>query len=276
MSTFRSGNAELFPEHAGGYNPNCVITFSLQSGSNGNCFYVEAGGVKLLFDAGISGRCALQRMEQHGRRIRDVNALLLSHDHIDHVRCAGVYHRLFGMPVYCTPGTHRHIRTHVGPIRNLQLFSAGQTLQFGAVMVHTIRTPHDAAEGVAFVVEYDGKRLGVFTDLGHPFTELADALSTCDAAYLESNYDPAMLENGPYPEYLKVRIRGEGGHLSNDEAALLIANVKQRSHRWIALAHLSEENNHPDVALRTHRTRLGEEFQLHVAGRNGVSAMLEV
>lgn len=250
-------------------------TFSLQSGSNGNSFYVETDGVRLLFDAGISGRCAMQRMEAHGRRIRDVQALFLSHDHIDHVRCAGVYHRLFGIPLYCTAGTHRVIRGQIGPIRNLQLFSAGQTLHFGCVRVHTIPTPHDAADGVAFVVESESRRLGIFTDLGHPFVGLGETLDGCDAAYLESNYDPVMLDNGSYPAHLKVRIRGAGGHLSNEEAAELLA-ARGRRPRWIALAHLSEENNSPTVALQTHRRRLGEDYPLHIAGRHAVSPLLSV
>ncbi|MBI5864416.1 MAG: MBL fold metallo-hydrolase [Planctomycetes bacterium] len=252
-----------------------MITFSLQSGSNGNCIYVEAGGVRLLFDAGISGRTALKRMEQFGRRIREVDALILSHDHVDHVQSAGAFHRLFGMPVYCTAGTHRVIRGKLGEIRNLQLFKAGAALRFGAVVVHTIPTPHDAADGVAFVVEFESRRLGVFTDLGHPFRRLQEALASCDAAYLESNYDQEMLEKGPYPADLKRRIRGDGGHLSNDEAAELVSAHARRT-RWIALAHLSAENNHPEVAIETHRAKLGEDFPLCVAGRDGPSALLEV
>lgn len=253
-----------------------MITFSLQSGSNGNCIYVEAGAVRLLFDAGIPGRAAMQRLEQHGRRIREVTALLLSHDHVDHARCAGTFHRLFGMPVYCTTGTHRVIRGQIGEIRNLQLFKAGAEIRFGTVLVRTIPTPHDAADGVAFVVEHDGKRLGVFTDLGHPFDRLREAVHECDAAYLESNYDPEMLEIGSYPALLKQRIRGDGGHLSNHEAAGLLRERNGHRPRWIALAHLSQENNHPDVALRTHRSLLGDDYPLHVAGRYGPTELLHV
>jgi len=253
-----------------------VITFSLQSGSNGNSIYVEADGVRLLFDAGISGRSAAQRMAKHGRNIREVDALIVSHDHSDHVRCVGVYQRLFGLPIYMTRTTHRAIWYDLGPLRDVRYFRSGDSLQFGRVTVHTLRTPHDAADGVVFVVECDGRRLGILTDLGHPFERLGGLLRELDAAYLESNYDPQMLEEGPYPPYLKARITGLGGHLSNDESADLVKGCGRCRPKWIALAHLSEQNNEPELALETHRSRVGNGYPLHLAGREGVSPVFEV
>ena len=253
-----------------------MLTFSLQSGSNGNAIYVEAGDVRLLFDAGISGKQAQLRLASHGRDIRDVDAVILSHDHVDHVRCAGVYQRKFGLPVYMTQTTRRAIWCDLGELPDVRYFRSGEPITFGSVTVHSIRTPHDAADAVAFVVEHEGKRLGVLVDLGHPFARLARLLEDLDAAYLESNYDPVMLEQGPYPPHLKTRIRGVGGHLSNFEAAELVQGCKARRPRWIALAHLSEQNNHPEVATDTHRALLGESYPLHLAGRNGPSDVLEV
>ncbi|MBU0617847.1 MAG: MBL fold metallo-hydrolase [Planctomycetes bacterium] len=258
-----------------GEDENRVITFSLQSGSNGNSIYVEADGVSLLFDAGISGRQARLRMESHGRDIRDVDALLITHDHADHVRCAGIFQRLFGLPIYMTKTTHRAIGRQLGKVNDVRHVRAGEPLSFGSVTIHTYPTPHDAIDGVVFVVECRGKRLGIFTDLGHPFDRLTELLESVDAAYLESNYDPLMLEEGPYPPQLKARIRGYGGHLSNQEAAELV-RLCGRRHKWIALAHLSEHNNHPDLALHTHRALLGGEQSLTVAGRYGVSELLRV
>jgi phosphoribosyl 1,2-cyclic phosphodiesterase len=252
-----------------------VLTFSLQSGSNGNSIYVEADGVRLLFDAGISGRRARLRMNTRGRDIGKVDALLLSHDHADHVRCAGVYQRLFGVPIYATEATYRTARYQLGKVGDVHHFQAGESLSFGPVTVHTHPTAHDAADGVAFTVECGRKRLGIFTDLGHPFDGLAELLDNVDAAYLESNYDPLMLEEGPYPAHLKARIRGSGGHLSNDEAAELLRMCAGR-HKWVALAHLSEHNNHPDVALTTHRMILGDGQNLLVAGRHAVSRILQL
>ncbi len=253
-----------------------MITCSLQSGSNGNAIYVEAAGVRLLFDAGISGRMAERRMAAHGRDIRDVNALILSHDHVDHVRCAGIYQRIFGLPIYMTQATHRAIRCDLGRLRDVRYFRSGEALEFGPVTVHTLPTPHDGADGVAFVVESERLRLGILTDLGHPFDGLAQALQDLDAAYLESNYDPPMLAAGPYPPYLQARIRGAGGHLSNEEAAELVRGCGARRPKWIALAHLSEQNNEPELALETHRALLGREYPLHVAGRYDASALLNV
>ena len=247
-----------------------MITFSLQSGSNGNAIYVETGGVRLLFDAGISGKQARERMAAHGRDIRAVDGLLITHDHTDHVRCAGIYQRLFGIPIYMTEATQRACRRVLGQVRDVRHFNAGATLEFGSVLVHSHSTPHDAADGVTFIVESAGKRLGIFTDLGHPNDALVTQLRSVDAAYLESNYDPLMLEEGPYPADLKARIRGAGGHISNEESAQLIQMCDGR-HGWIALAHLSEQNNHPSVALRTHRRLLGDQRVLHVAGRYNVS-----
>ncbi|HOW69633.1 MAG TPA: MBL fold metallo-hydrolase [Phycisphaerae bacterium] len=252
-----------------------VITFSLQSGSNGNSIYVEAGDVRLLFDAGISGKAAEGRMRVHRRDLGDVDAVLISHDHVDHIRGAGVFQRKYGLPIYMTQATHRATNCGLGPLSDVRYFKAGQRLWFSGVVVHTIPTPHDAADGVAFIVEHEGKRLGIMTDLGHPFPDLVRLLPGLDACYLESNYDPEMLRTGPYPLQLQERIRGLHGHLSNHEAAELIQAARGRL-RWVAIAHLSEHNNKPQLALETHRQYLGKSFPLHVASRHEVSPILEV
>jgi phosphoribosyl 1,2-cyclic phosphodiesterase len=252
-----------------------VITFSLQSGSNGNAIYVEAGDVRLLFDAGISGRMAEGRMRVHGRDIRQVDAVIISHDHADHVRCCGVYQRKYKLPLYMTPRTQAAILCDIGPLSHVRHFSSGDSLHFNGVTVHTLPTPHDAADGVAFVVEHEGRRLGILTDLGHPFDALRRLLPELDAAYIESNYDSQMLATGFYPRRLQERIRGRGGHLSNDEAAELVCGAR-RNLRWAALAHLSHENNHPDIAIDAHRRAVGREFPLFLASRYDVSEVLEV
>ena len=131
---------------------------SLQSGSNGNCIYVEAGDVKLLFDAGISGKQAAERLSLAGRDIAGVDALIISHDHADHVRCAGIYQRKFGVPLYVTEKTLRAARSSrdLGTLTDVRHFRAGAPMQFGRVRVETIPTPHDGADGVAFIVD-DGE-----------------------------------------------------------------------------------------------------------------------
>ena len=243
-----------------------MLTFSLQSGSNGNSIYVEAGGARLLFDAGLSGKLAMQRMEARGRDICRVDALIISHDHGDHVRCAGIFHRKFGLPIYMTEKSYKATRCDLGQINDLRHFEAGERLQFGDVIVHSIPTPHDAADGVAFIVEHDGQRLGIFTDLGHPFPDFVHYFPTVDACYLESNYDPVMLTTGPYPYELQERIRGDAGHLSNHEAADLLRTVGSRL-RWAAIAQLSKRNNVPDLAIRARRQYVGESLPLFLAPR---------
>ncbi len=255
-----------------------MICFSVNSGSNGNCIYVEADGVGLLFDAGVSGKRTAERLATHGRDVRDVAAAIISHDHADHVGCAGILSRKFGLPVYMTARTHRAGEKwcRLGAIAGLNHFTPGETLTFGPVKVYTITTPHDAAEPVAFVVAAGGKRLGIFTDLGCVFEGLAEAVATLDAVFLESNYDPHMLARGPYPASVKRRIIGDSGHLSNAEAAQLVASAADGRLQWVALSHLSEANNSPEVAVATHARIAGERRPLIVAGRSGPSKRLRV
>ena len=252
-----------------------MITFSLQSGSNGNAIYVEADGVKLLFDAGISGKAAQARMAEHGRDMADVDALILSHAHSDHVRCAGVYQRKFGLPIYMTKTTHRVVENAAGKLSDVRHFEAGAALSFNGVTVYTIATPHDAPCSVAFVVQCGRRRLGIFTDLGHVFSALPDLLESVDAAYLECNYDCDMLEDGAYPENLKARIKGPGGHLSNDESAELLARCGRRRPEWIAVAHLSEDNNRSELAIAALHRATGSSYPVHHASRLGVSRLLD-
>lgn len=253
-----------------------VQTFSLQSGSNGNSIFVEADGVRLLFDAGITGAMAQRRMVVHNRDIRDVDALIISHDHADHTRYAGVYQRKFGLPLYITEATQRSVRYSLGNLTDVRHFQSGDTLRFGPVHVHTIRTPHDAVDGVAFVIECEGKRLGILTDLGHPFSTLRDVLESVDAAYLESNYDPHMLRTGGYPPQLQARISGDGGHISNDEAATLLKACGRNRPDWIAVAHISYDNNTPELAIGTQRLALGHDYPVFLASRFQSSQMLSV
>ncbi len=251
---------------------------SLQSGSNGNCIYVEAGGQRLLFDAGISGSCAEERLALHDRDIRSVDALIISHNHSDHISSAGVFQRKFGIPLYVTPRclTAAQTRCSLGKLKEVHHFRSGGTIRVGSVSIHTIPTPHDGEDGVAFVIDDGAHRLGILTDLGHVFQDLGRTIASLDGVFLESNYDPEMLTNGPYPRFLKMRIKGPGGHISNREAAELLAGAAGGRLQWACLAHLSAENNSPDLALKTHREVLGHDLLLRVASRYHVSEVMSV
>ncbi|MBI5532330.1 MAG: MBL fold metallo-hydrolase [Deltaproteobacteria bacterium] len=252
-----------------------TVAISLQSGSSGNCIFVEANGVRLLVDAGISGKQAELRLAHHGIDIRSVHGVLITHEHADHVSCAHVYQKKFHLPLYATGKTwaamqrYRSASAH-GEVR---LFSAGETLKIGALRVETLSTPHDAVDGVAYVIDAGSRRLGVLTDLGHVFTELGPAVASLDGVFLESNYDPDMLETGDYPMALKRRIRGPAGHLSNLESANVLKAHGKRL-LWACLAHLSQNNNTPRIALHTHREHGKHPFPVHAARRDSVTDAL--
>jgi len=250
---------------------------SLQSGSNGNCCFVESGDVRLLFDAGLTGLQTKQRLESFGVDITTIQAVIISHAHSDHVYYAGVLQRQYDLPIWMTSGTYQKMLAtgRLGRVSDPHLFSSGETLQFGRVKVETIPTTHDAPEGVCFVVDNGTARLGIMTDLGSRFFGLKDTIATLDGVFLESNYDPEMLENGLYPDELRQRIRGGQGHLSNVEAAELLLKSGKRL-RWVCLGHLSAHNNCPEVVLETHRKILGETLPLHIASRHEVSDILEL
>lgn len=298
------------------------LTCSIQSGSHGNCIYVEADGVRLLIDAGVSAKCLRERLAGIGRTPFDIDALLITHEHSDHTKSLAMFQRKFGVPVYITPATHTALGERIEPAeketsgsrlqasgtatgtlwahadpaprvnrvpRELERrrgqqrggggivhFQAGESFSIGPVSIHTARTPHDAVDGVVFIIEAAGRRLGIFTDLGHPFRALGELLASVNAAYLESNHELDMLWNGDYPYYLKQRIAGPGGHLANHEAADTLAKSASSHLNWVALAHLSAENNSPELALEAHRRKVGAMLPVSIAPRERASAFMAV
>jgi phosphoribosyl 1,2-cyclic phosphodiesterase len=249
---------------------------SLQSGSNGNCIYVESENIKLLFDAGISGKQAAERLTRAGRDITDIDALVISHDHSDHIKYAGIYQRKFGMRLCITEKTLRAARSRheLGEIDQIEHFKSGGTIHFGHLKVETIATPHDGADGVSFIIDDGRSRFGIFTDVGHVYGDLKNAVESVDAALIESNYDPAMLQRGPYPGFLKKRITGPAGHISNTESAELIAQYGSRL-RWVCLGHLSAENNSPALALSAH-AKINPSMICHLADRYAAGDILSI
>ncbi len=232
--------------------------------------------MRLLFDAGICGSEAARRLAACGRDIRGINGLIISHDHSDHIRYAGVYQRKYGVPLYITPRTlyQAGLKKELGRLNEVNYFLAGGTLRFGNVSVQTIPTPHDGIDGSAFVVSSGRKRLGILTDLGHSFKELVPVIASLDAVFIESNYDPGMLTRGPYPAFLKKRIQGPEGHLSNVESAVLLhSGIKLQ---WACLSHLSENNNNVSLALKTHHEIGRRNLVLRVASRYRSTGILSI
>lgn len=252
-----------------------VIT--LQSGSSGNCVFVRSGDTCVLFDAGISGSKAESRLAEFGYDIRDCQALVLSHEHSDHISGAGAFHRKFGLPVYANLRTWNATRAKpsTGYMGCPNHFESGKPFQIGSLRIEPLRTPHDAVEGVCFVIEDNdsGERFGLLTDLGHVFSGLEAIINSLDAVLIESNYDEEMLLQGPYPQHLKNRIAGKRGHISNEDAAQLLDKCQASQLQWVCLGHLSGQNNSPEVALATHRERHGDRFPIFCADRDGATQL---
>jgi phosphoribosyl 1,2-cyclic phosphodiesterase len=219
---------------------------SLNSGSNGNCYYISNGLDSVLIDAGISCRETERRMIRLGLPIRSVKAIFISHEHTDHTRGAEVLSRKYGIPVYITGATYHHSRLKLNP-EKMNYFTAGTPVHIGGLRVNPFTKWHDASDPHSFTVSADGLTAGIFTDMGIACEQVAYYLSQCHAAFLETNYDEGMLERGRYPLYLKRRIRGAEGHLSNLQALDLFISHRSPRMQLLLLSHLSAENNHPQL-----------------------------
>jgi phosphoribosyl 1,2-cyclic phosphodiesterase len=233
----------------------------LGSGSSGNATLVEAGDTRLLLDAGLGPRDLAERLQSAGVDPASLSAILLSHEHQDHSRGAGSFSRKWGVRLCGTRGTYAAAGLGAEEIAGYDILEPGVARSFGRLMVLGARIPHDAAAPVAFVVSCGGARLGHATDLGHVSASLVAAFAGCQAVLLESNYDPGMLREGPYPWSLKERILSPVGHLANADVARYLSNGLPETCRDVVLAHLSEKNNHPEVA------RMAAERALEASGR---------
>ncbi len=230
----------------------------LASGSAGNATLLRSGGTALLIDAGISARELSRRLAVSGLGDVRIDALLLSHEHNDHVRGAAAVSRRLGCPVYANRATSTGARLlRAVPRGALVEFVTGSPFTVGCLEVTPFLLPHDAAETVGFAVSDGRMRAGFATDLGSVTLDVLAGLSGCDLVVLESNHDEAMLSDGPYPEFLKKRVSSPYGHLSNSDAAQLANSLFHDSMAHLVLAHLSRTNNHPDLPLEAVRGALG-------------------
>ena len=217
----------------------------LGSGSSGNCAVVRAGRTAVLLDAGLSVRDTARRLEGRGMSLDDVSALLLTHEHADHIRAASAFAGKRGLPVYATAGTAREAGLPGPLFADVRIVKGGDEIVLGGdLFVRVTRTPHDGEESVCYVfADGAGRRIGVATDLGHLSREVAEALRGCEVIGLESNHDVDLLRDGPYPPFLKRRILSEVGHLSNDDAAAGLRELVTDRTRHVAALHVSKHNN---------------------------------
>ena len=219
---------------------------SLGSGSRGNATLVEAGGTCVMIDCGFSARETESRLARLGKTPADVSAILVTHEHSDHIGGVAVFARRHRVPVWMTVGTRANSRPEELPV--LHLFSSHESFVIDDLRVHPFPVPHDAREPSQFVFDDGARRLGMLTDAGAVTAHAERLLDECDALLLECNHDPHMLATGPYPPPLKARVGGRYGHLSNTQAADVLGGLCGRRLQHVVAAHLSEKNNRPALA----------------------------
>jgi len=254
----------------------------LFSGSSGNAIYVGNEEGAILVDAGMSATAILNEMTANGLDPASVKAIVITHEHIDHINGVGPLARKLKVPVYATEGTWEGMTKRAGKLDplNIRTVQPGEDFYIGGINVMPFATPHDSRQSCGYVITLGGIKAAVATDLGHLTPDWLNYILGSDIVLLESNYDPDMLIAGPYPYELKTRIKGRHGHLSNEDAGNAAVRLVESGTGTIILGHLSKENNFPDLALETCRGILYEHgydgVDLSVARRDGCSGVFEI
>lgn len=238
---------------------------SIASGSNGNCYYIGNGQDAILIDAGISCRETERRMARQGLSMDQVKAVFVSHEHSDHIKGLSVLANKYQLPVFMSNGTRSSCKLAI-PERLLHPVADLQTIGVGRLMVTAFRKYHDAADPYSFVIKQGEVTVGVFTDIGRVCERVAACFAECDAVFLEANYDTDLLLSGRYPQFLKNRIRGGSGHLSNAEALELFVNHRSPRLTHLFLSHLSRDNNDPELVTSLF-SRHRQDTTIVLAGR---------
>lgn len=254
---------------------------TLASGSSGNCILISHNGAHLLVDAGISCRRIVTALRSLGIEPRELLGVCITHEHSDHISGLATLTRHFALPVYTSPGTARQLCYRMAGLDELiRAVSPGKALEAGPFLLNGFSTSHDAAQPMGFTFSAAGKKAAVVTDLGYVSDEVLDEVLGAQAVVCESNHDVEWLKSGPYPYYLKARILGDKGHLSNEAGSALALQCVRAGAHTVVLAHLSAENNTPARAFEvTHRILEAEGFEnvtLAVAPRSEPSPAYEV
>ncbi len=262
--------------------------FSIASGSSGNCICVGDSSSHIMIDAGISGKRIEAGMNTYGYTTGDMDGILITHEHSDHICGLGVVARKYGVPIYGTKGTLDKIRatTGLGKIDSglFREIEKEQEFTVGGLTIQPIPISHDAADPVAYRVKSGTKSVAVLTDLGTYNQDIVESVAGVDALLLEANHDINMVQVGSYPYPLKQRILGDRGHLSNERSGQLLSQVLHDDLKYIFLGHLSKENNMPELAYETVRLEItlgdtpyrGNDFPIEVASREQVSKRITI
>lgn len=253
---------------------------SFGSGSSGNCYLLVTDGDALMVDAGVGIRTLKKYCRDFGVSLADVHQLLITHDHADHIKSVGSISHELHLPVYATESVHHGIDRNYCVSRKVDAASRhyvrpSESFEVGAFKVTPFHVPHDSSDNVGYSIEVEGVRFCIITDAGEVTAEMAQQIRLATHLVIEANHDREMLMAGPYPQHLKMRISSTTGHLSNNDCAeALAANMTERLQQ-VWLCHLSEENNHPELArktveavLRSYGIIAGKDFQLEVLKRN--------
>ena len=254
----------------------------LASGSKGNCTLVSSSTTRLLIDAGISCREVLRRLQRCCEDPCAIDAILITHEHSDHIAGIRVLARKLKIPVYITAATYqayqrsvRDANGHRVSLDRREHFSSGMRFQIGDISVTPFTIPHDAVDPVGFTFSADGIKIGICTDLGYMPASVRDHLRRCHVLMIESNHDLELLRGGPYPWSVKQRVMSRVGHLSNDALADFLTTDYDGGAEFLILAHLSEQNNHPEIARMTAERALSGQRSLFLQNRLMLAAQHE-
>ncbi|MDH3573880.1 MAG: MBL fold metallo-hydrolase [Desulfobacteraceae bacterium] len=247
----------------------------LASGSKGNAVFISSGDTSLLIDAGLSGIEIERRLKSRGLDPKNLDAILVSHEHSDHIQGVGVLSRRYKLPVYINSKTRKAAVSQLGNLYDSKNFECGSTFTINDLSIHPFSISHDAKDPCGFTVNQNGTKIGIATDLGIATSMVKAHLKGCTLLILEANHDEKMLINGPYPWPVKQRVKSRIGHLSNEESKALLNELQHDGLKHVMLAHLSETNNTPQKAFNEVGQALTRcEPRLYVASQNECGALL--
>lgn len=248
----------------------------MSSGSRGNCIYLESFSAKIIIDSGLSVKELRQRLKFINRTPEELDAVFLTHEHSDHIGGVGPLVRKYEIPLFATKGT-LHAGEKLGRVPIFNYIRAGETINIGGLEIEPYKTSHDARESVAYVIRCQNRKLGHATDMGIVTHQTREILKNAHVLLVESNHDIEMLDVGPYPWPLKQRIKSTLGHLSNDACGELLAAVSHEHLKQVVLMHLSQTNNHSEIARITALQALGSRSPiLSLAQQNQATELKEV
>lgn len=261
---------------------------SFGSGSSGNCYYLYTDNTGLIIDAGIGIRRLKKFFTDYGLSLAHIKNIIITHDHADHVKAVGALSNTLNLPVYTTKPVHEGIKRNYCVRKkinaeNIRIIEAGDSITLDDFHIMSFHVPHDSMDNIGFNIEYKGTTFCLMTDIGHITNDMAQAVNNADYLIIEANHDTDMLLHGPYPEYLKQRITGGNGHLSNILCAHTLKEFASKKLKHVWLCHLSQENNHPELARKTVEIELmqsdnidKEHLKIDVLKRNSPCNIFEL